>query len=68
MERSHGIITLLDTAFTGIQVDLVDVSRLDFENCDSFLSESLKEIKLRGEKMGIKSLVVNIDYAFGMVC
>jgi hypothetical protein len=54
-ERGAGQVRLDRSAFTGIVVDLVDTSRLRGLSLDPAL----------GEVGGERSLIVNIDYAFG---
>jgi CRP-like cAMP-binding protein len=55
-ERERGIVRLPETLTTGIQVQLVDVSRLGRDAVDPGLPLP--------EKPG-RGLIVNIDYAFG---
>jgi CRP-like cAMP-binding protein len=57
VEAKHGICTLDKTVFTGLQVDLLDLSKLDYDCLDPVLAESKKP---NGQR-----LLVNIDYAFG---
>lgn len=57
MDREHGIVTLEQTAFTGIAVDLIDPTRLDPQALDSELSDAID--------LESRRLIVNIDYAFG---
>jgi len=58
MNMKHGIFTLKETELTGIQVDLIDCSRLDPEHIDPFF-------KLPPNNKKHRRLIVNIDYAFG---
>jgi hypothetical protein len=53
-----GIMPLKETASTGIQVQLIDLSRLALGGIDP-------GIRCRCEGKPEKSLIVNIDYAFG---
>lgn len=57
VEQEHGIISLQETEFTGLQVDLVNLSKLDYEFLDPVLEKCYKPKTRR--------LLVNIDYAFG---
>lgn len=57
MDREHGIITLEETEFTGLQVDLIDLQRIDHNALDS---------RIRGHSKSLRRLIVNIDYAFGV--
>jgi CRP-like cAMP-binding protein len=54
--RDAGIVTLADTASTGIQVQLIDSRKIDLSCIDPGISVS-------GD--GKHKLLVNIDYAFG---
>lgn len=55
-ERRAGILSLPETVTTGIQVQLVDVDRA----CDAVADPGV-----RRSGCGPRSLIVNIDYAFG---
>ncbi len=55
-EREAGIHTLRDTASTGIQVQLIDASRIDTATIDPGIVRS-------GDAR--QKILVNIDYAFG---
>lgn len=57
VELEHGISTLPETEFTGLQVDLIDLSKLDYDYLDPILEDCHAPKKRR--------LLVNIDYAFG---
>lgn len=58
IERAAGMLTLEQTALTGVSVELVDTSKLDVGAMD----EALFELPVGGLET---SLIVNIDYAFG---
>lgn len=53
---AQGIVTLAETELTGIQVNLIDTSRLHGEHIDPLLRTTEKRKR---------RLIVNIDYAFG---
>jgi len=55
-EEAHGIAGLTETASTGIQVQLIDLSKLAGANIDPNLPPFVEERN---------DLIVNIDYAFG---
>ena len=55
-EEAHGIAGLTETASTGIQVQLIDLSKLAGANIDPDLPPFVEERN---------DLIVNIDYAFG---
>lgn len=54
-ERRCGVLRLEETASTGVQVQLIDVSRLHEHSVDPGVSVPA----------GARDLIVNIDYAFG---
>jgi len=56
VERSAGILSLAWTAFTGIAVQLIDTSRVDWGATDPDIPDTAPTRP---------SLIVNIDYAFG---
>lgn len=55
-EHDAGILTLEWTAFTGIEVQLIDTSRMQWQDTDPGIPDHAP---------GRRSLIVNIDYAFG---
>ena len=55
-ERASGHLRLRETAFTGIEVDLFDLSRIDPGACDP---------AVRAVRPRRKVLLVNVDFAFG---
>lgn len=56
-DRAAGILTLRDTAFTGIQVELIDAGRV----CRGPIDPGIA----RSSSPGGAGLIVNIDFAFG---
>jgi CRP-like cAMP-binding protein len=74
-ERKAGMFTVKETEFTGIQVNLIDLSRLDPQCVDSSLREYVRlrsqQVSSTGEQnaqsttTAKRRLLVNIDYAFG---
>lgn len=55
-EREAGILTLDDTSFTGIKVQLIDASRIKWHEADPGIPD---------HPPAGPALIVNIDYAFG---
>ena len=55
-EKTWGIVRLKETASTGIQVQLIDASRLSGLNLDPGIAPAKKDAR---------NIIVNIDYAFG---
>jgi len=62
-DMAHGMITLSETELTGIQVNLIDLSRLDGNLVDPCLRFNTSEVCTTTP--GKKRLLINIDYAFG---
>lgn len=58
LEREHGILRRRETAFTGIQFELVDTSRLGSNPGD-------RDPDIAGPPGHSRALIVNIDFAFG---
>lgn len=56
-DKEHGFIQMKTTHFTGIQVNIIDLSSLDYDLIDPFLAD----IKLTEKR----KIIVNIDYAYG---
>jgi CRP-like cAMP-binding protein len=56
MEQESGVVRLKETALTGIEVKLVDLSRLHGKRYD---------VGIPAAREGTRGLIVNIDYAFG---
>jgi hypothetical protein len=56
LERAGGVLRLVETAFTGITVDLIDSTRLAGRSLDPGVTPP---------PPGVRSLLVNIDFAFG---
>lgn len=56
-DHEHGFFHIKTTHFTGIQVNIVDLSQLDYDLIDPFFSD----IKPTGKR----KIIVNIDYAYG---
>jgi len=59
-EFKHGIHSIFEEDLTGISVQLIDTSKLEKKNCDSYID--LRSNKLKQQK---KHLIVNVDFAFG---
>ena len=69
-ERRGGIMRLKETALTGIQVELIDLARVDLSRIDPELAILVENEREDGGASGGQSgarsgLIVNIDYAFG---
>jgi hypothetical protein len=68
-ERKYfGMVTLQETEFTGIQVNLIDLNRIEGKVIDPLLMPFLNRgntTAADGGKKQKKRLLVNIDYAFG---
>lgn len=65
-EKKSGLVTVKETEFTGIQVNLIDLSKLNPECIDSSLRDYVGQ--RQEQQPGTKKkrrLLVNIDYAFG---
>jgi CRP-like cAMP-binding protein len=56
MEQECGVVRLKETALTGIEVKLIDMSRLVGKSYD---------VGIPAAAEGTRGLIVNIDYAFG---
>lgn len=63
VERAHGMLRLSDTALTGIDVELIDVAQLDLDAIDPALFPA--SFAPPSTTTSAKTLIVNIDYAFG---
>ena len=61
MERHVGMVTLEQTALTGLEVELIDTAALDLSRLDPTILPAPLDAHARAQR----ALIVNIDYAFG---